>query len=932
MSSLVQIGSALSGAALPVAYGPCRVRGNNLVNNQLADNSRVALYILGEGPWDGLDRLWINSKLVNIADTTLVHFHNGFDGTLGAGLAPSSNGGDQLVDNFWSLLPSNFQPTTFSRRAYLMVHAKPDPQAPSNTLDVVGDYRTMRVRQFDSSGNQTTFAYTQNPAWMILDVILRQMLNREWLVSSASAAGGDLTAAQKARIDWSAWAESAAWCDTILGNGQKRFECGLAFPNTTSLQQAISQLCTLSQTYLIETWGQISLRPDQPRASTFTLTSDHITAGSFKANKTDLRASPNRFNATFNDLLAQQSCAIDTAANTGLSRTGNVLTVKVPVGQTHPFLVGDNVDIVNPDDASFAGTITVTVVVDTRTFKGNQTGANATSGDGYCGTTESRFAQRTDVVDHENHQLAVGQRGVGLAPVLKRVPQAIDLGNNTMERAQRILKFISTRTLGVDATPYAAPFSATVQASMYAVDGAGNALVAQEDGDVITIDSTISEEYQGDYEIMSHKITRPNADPTANVGSDSPSSSADQSSQSAVIDLTIKRYLPAAFSDASDVAQPLVASSARITPFSGLLLNQLVGGTVGNRLSSGRNIASNSGFEVNTSTVAPGTVVTGVGDALQDDWFCFENDSGSFELLQESTFAPHTGKYNLLIRLLQNLNVAAGASVFGIACNPIIPAVPSAQLWITGFLRWDSNAALPSGCTGDVFVGVRFYDLNGAYISEALAGVAANSATWNQYTLAATVPSNCATMQVECTAGIHNTGVGNGEFNTGANLYMDARFDDLNIVFVTSTDNEIADGTGTPLAGGKRGAIALDTNNRLAGTFRNNAVNSFVNLDPPVVLSQSGTSTTILVSASTGHFGDGNVSYNSGSNNTGVYNTFFVYADDPTFAGGALSYTATQQQRDLTSSNGRLYFGEQQLLSGGGGTSGGGGGGGKGSF
>jgi hypothetical protein len=557
-SSLIQIGQALSGAALPLAYGPCRVRGNNVLNQQLANNNRIALYILGEGPWDGIDRLWMNGKLIDLTTTTLIHFHNGFDGTLGAGLAPTSFGGDQGVDQFWSLLPSNFQPLTLSRKAYLMVQAVPDPQAPSNTLDVVADYRTMRVRIFDATGAQTAFQYSLNPAWQILDVIIREMLNREWTTAGAAAGGGDLTAAMKARISFTSFKAAADICDTVLASGAKTFEGGVAWPSLTGMQQALDTLCTLSQTYLVEQGGQITLLPDQARPSTFTLTSSHITAGSFQATKSQLRGAQNRFIGTFNDINAQKNADIDTVGNVGLSRTANVTTVVVPAGQVHGFLVGDNVDIVNPTDASFAGTITVATVPNTRTITGAQTGANTTSGGGYVGTTESRFAQRTKVIDHEQHQLAVGQRGLNLSPVYKRVPVTIDFGNNTMERVERLLNFIKTRNLGVDATPYAAPFSAKVQASFYAVDATNNVLAAQLPGDILTIDATISEEFQGDYEIMKISYARPTGE-----ASNSQSGGADQSAQAEVLNLTLKQYLPAAFSTLSNTAQSLVASIAR---------------------------------------------------------------------------------------------------------------------------------------------------------------------------------------------------------------------------------------------------------------------------------------------------------------------------------------------------------------------------------
>jgi hypothetical protein len=554
-SSLIQIGQAISGAAVPWAYGPCRVRGNEFINFQLADKSRLILHVFAEGPWDGADRLWVNRKLYSPTDPS-IHFHPGIDGTIGAGLAATSTGGDQGADAFWALMPAGYQPVTLSRKAYVFVHVQPDPQAPDSSVDIVGDFRTLQVRQFDGSGNQTTFAYSTNIAWWILDAILRTHLNPEWLVSEAAAAGGDLSADQKARINWPSFATSAAWCDSVLANGQKRFEGGLAFPQTVGLQQALDQMCTLSQTYIDEVDGKICLFPDQARASTFILTSDHITAGTFQASKAQLRGVPNRFIATFSDLKPQKQAVIDTTANSGLTRTANVLTVQVPAGQTHPFLVNDNVDIVDPDNPAFAGTIVVTAVPDNRHFSGAQIGANGVSGGGYCGTTESRFAQRTFVVDHEQHQNSKGQRGINLSPRFKRIPITLDLGNNTMERVQRILNFVKARNLGLDQTPYAAPFQVNVQATWYAVDVNGNQLIAQVPGDVLTVDPTISEEFAGDYEIMKIQFNRPDVS--------SSDGASGQSSEAPTIDLTLKQYLPGAFGDTSDSAQSLIANMVRL--------------------------------------------------------------------------------------------------------------------------------------------------------------------------------------------------------------------------------------------------------------------------------------------------------------------------------------------------------------------------------
>jgi len=60
--------------------------------------------------------------------------------------------------------------------------------------------------------------------------------------------------------------------------------------------------------------------------------------------------------------------------------------------------------------------------------------------------------------------------------------------------------------------------------------------------------------------------------------------------------------------------------------------------------------------------------------------------------------------------------------------------------------------------------------------------------------------------------------------STSATPALAGKFNSLGNVTDTSTDH-LTDGTGSPIAGGKRGFVALDTNNRLTGSFRANAVN-----------------------------------------------------------------------------------------------------------
>lgn len=137
--------------------------------------------------------------------------------------------------------------------------------------------------------------------------------------------------------------------------------------------------------------------------------------------------------------------------------------------------------------------------------------------------------------------------------------------------------------------------------------------------------------------------------------------------------------------------------------------------------------------------------------------------------------------------------------------------------------------------------------------------------------------------------------------------------------------------------GAGRAFIALDANNRLANSARMNPVNAANAPTAATVLSNNGVATSIVIAASTMQFGSGQVSYNSGSVEPGAFGTFFIFADDPTFAGGAVSYQFTTDAEVALAAEGRILFGKITTAGGaartGGGNTGGttpGGGGGKG--
>jgi hypothetical protein len=85
----------------------------------------------------------------------------------------------------------------------------------------------------------------------------------------------------------------------------------------------------------------------------------------------------------------------------------------------------------------------------------------------------------------------------------------------------------------------------------------------------------------------------------------------------------------------------------------------------------------------------------------------------------------------------------------------------------------------------------------------------------------------------------------------------------------------------------------FNSNSQLASSFHNNAVNTAFAPTSATVLSNGGAGTVITVAASTNLFAPGGVALNNGSVDPGTFGTVWIYADDPTFTGGAVIYQST---------------------------------------
>jgi hypothetical protein len=229
---------------------------------------------------------------------------------------------------------------------------------------------------------------------------------------------------------------------------------------------------------------------------------------------------------------------------------------------------------------------------------------------------------------------------------------SIDLGNNTMDRVERILNFIKVRNLGADSTPYIAPFTVELQASQYAVDAGGNALIAQLPGDVITIDKSVSEEFAGDYEII----------PNVRYNRAGTVSFADGGGvvQTDTIDLALKQYLPGAFSDAFDVAQFLTGSSGNSDTV-GLIHTQVVG-------FAGKVLAAGTFIDINNFTLAAigandHVSVSPIGNIIGTGW----------DTVSVTAYVPVAGQFNIVINNPNGAGKVLPLQLFTLRYYPFAP-------------------------------------------------------------------------------------------------------------------------------------------------------------------------------------------------------------------------------------------------------------------
>ena len=532
------------GSPLPLCYGFFRATGLQLIDftvlptvsdpvGTFPADMQIGMWSLGEGELDGIDALWINNELqfaydssgILMGNSTLgvtpadpattpslnaFEFHTGCDGPFLAGGGPSPG---QTADPLWSYIGNLATKLCYSRQAYYSLGWTPATND-SATCSPLADFRGMRCRMFDASGNQTGYGFTTNPIWHFVDLLLRRAIKPEYALDMYL--GPDtLTTAEAGCFNWPSIYAAAQYCDYVLPNGSPRFSGSYVFASGSTLAAMLEQVLLCCRGYWYEYAGQIYVFVDQPRDSTFVATGKMLAPSSFAADNSEVNQSSNRFVATYLELGLPAVAQIASMVRT--STTVDIVTVN-----PNPCATGDIISVGGAVDSSFDANYSVSSVPGTDDVDCTITGgvAASTTG-GWIGYIQSRFSQRTPEINHRQHQMAQGQilppNTTGTR--LKRIKVSYDFASMTYDQAMRLLQYEVYRALGIDwlnpilllqiygntdllGSPYQPPFGLTLNFWSEAVDANGNALAAQFVGDIITLDETVFFEFAGDYEII----------------------------------------------------------------------------------------------------------------------------------------------------------------------------------------------------------------------------------------------------------------------------------------------------------------------------------------------------------------------------------------------------------------------------------------------
>ncbi|MCK5576074.1 MAG: hypothetical protein KAI28_09675, partial [Sphingomonadales bacterium] len=206
---------------------------------------------------------------------------------------------------------------------------------------------------------------------------------------------------------------------------------------------------------------------------------------------------------------------------------------------------------------------------------------------------------------------------------------------------------------------------------------------------------------------------------------------------------------------------------------------------------------------------------------------------------------------------------------------------------------------------------IRFYDSAGAVIADYANYRAVTDAPWQYLNMLAHVPAGAAYVAVRATySGAVPTSlmVRHAVVNTGLHPlpFSEGKFNLLDNV-----GDAIMLGVGHTLGGRTQHYNNLGRLDTVHGMPANTIAgpSSAVNV-APISAADAGSTATITIGAHTRQFDSGAVSYNAGSIlGRSFSTTYYIYCDDATLAGGAVTYVATTDILDIAKVAARVYVG-----------------------
>jgi hypothetical protein len=259
-------------------------------------------------------------------------------------------------------------------------------------------------------------------------------------------------------------------------------------------------------------------------------------------------------------------------------------------------------------------------------------------------------------------------------------------------------------------------------------------------------------------------------------------------------------------------------------------------------------VVPNGNFEASASLPVPG-------------WVAGTNFTpGAGATLSYDTSTPQSGN--------QSLKVSTTAQFGAALCMQKWAVIPGQNYFVDGYVKSDG--------TGIPNIQLTFLDKTGAFLGDAQA-IGTTSTSWAFISGSGTVPANAVTAML----GLYNN-------STTASA---VEFDQINALRLTTLGSEVQDGPSNFSA--------------TASTLTYRPTSN------PLTATDAGSNATINIAAFTMRTSSkGDISVSSGSITALSYSTlYYIYYDDGTLSGGAVTFAATTTKTTAINGSGRFFVG-----------------------